>query len=532
MKKYNIIKLLTATAAALFLTACSWVKEPAPGITELEDYFISGQACINNVNANYVPLAWEFQSTYYSEWFIGDIMSDDAIKGGQNVSDMAAAYELENFKSNADNEIAYDFYVAQYQGIARCNISLKYIPDVECDTVMTQSVKDRLIGETYFLRAYYYFRLVRAFGGVPLTLQVENSDTRWLLPRESAENVYKQIIKDLELAEALLWNKSEYTSEDLGRATKGAAQAMLLKAYLYQGKYPEAEQWGEKFLLDQVSEYSLTPKFADNFTLVGENNSESVFEIQYANEATSDYGEGNGSTRGTFTTVLTRSRSTNMGDEGWGFNKPTQNLYDEYEENDPRRDATIMSLQGKYASEDDIYLGNSYLNRKTGLYNEEGTGYTYKNTHNSRGVLNNKQIRLADVLLMYAEACEENGNTAAAEDALEQVRSRARANASAEAIDPLPAYPNYKIMINGVEKTPTLKEAIRHERRMELAMEGHRWFDLCRWGVAVEVMNAYRLTETAEARAEMSEMRAFQVLLPIPHKQILLNSALQQNTGY
>ncbi|OQA48818.1 MAG: SusD family protein [Bacteroidetes bacterium ADurb.Bin302] len=532
MKKYNIIKLLTATAAALFMTACSWVKEPAPGVTELEDYFVSGQACINNVTANYVPLVWEFQSTYYSEWFIGDVMSDDAIKGGQNVSDMSQAYELENFKSNADNEIAYDFYGAQYQGIARCNLSLTYIPDVACDSVMTQSVKDRLIGECYFLRAYYYFRLVRAFGGVPLTLQVENSDERWAMPRETTENVYKQIISDLTEAERLLWNKSEYASEDLGRATKGAAQAMLMKAYLYQGKYTEAEQWGAKFLLDQESEYSLTPNFADNFTLAGENNCESVFEFQYANESTSDYGTGNGSTRGTFTTILTRSRATNMGDEGWGFNKPTQNLYNEYEENDPRRDATIMSLQGEYASENDIYLGNSYLNRKSGMYNADGSGYTYKIAHASRGVLNNKQIRLADVLLMYAEACEENGNTIGAEDALERVRARARANAPEGAINPLPEYPNYTIKINGVEKTPTLKEAIRHERRMELAMEGHRWFDLCRWGVAVEVMNAYRETETPEARAEMSEMRPFQTLLPIPHKQILLNSALTQNPEY
>ena len=172
---------------------------------------------------------------------------------------------------------------------------------------------------------------------MPLTLEIENDDAKWQRARSSADVIYAQIISDLEKAESRLWNKSKTGGEDMGRATKGAAQAMLVKVYMYMHNYTKAKEWGDKFLTDQASEYSLVPNFADNFTLSGENNAESIFEIQYANEGTSDFNPGNGATRGTFTTVLTRSRSTNMGDEGWGFNKPTHNLYNEYEEADSLR---------------------------------------------------------------------------------------------------------------------------------------------------------------------------------------------------
>ena len=522
MKKSAYILL---ALCLLGFSSCDWVSEPTPGVTQLADYFVSGQACIYNVNADYVPMAWEFNNTYYSEWFIGDVMSDDALKGGQNISDMSAAYELENFKSNADNEIAEEFFKAQYEGIARCNTSLTYVPKVACDSDMNESLKQRLLGECYFLRAYYYFRLVRAYGGVPLTLNIENDNSQWLRARSSADVIYAQIVSDLEEAEKRLWNKSKTGGPDMGRATKGAAQAMLVKVYMYMHNYAKAKEWGDKFLSEQASEYSLVPNFADNFTLAGENNAESIFEIQYANEATSDYSTGNGCTRGTFTTILTRSRSTNMGDEGWGFNKPTHNLYNEYEEADSvRRDATIILLDSAHLGDQDTYLGTSYLNRKSGMYNADGTGYTYKIAHATRGVLNNKQMRLADLYLLYAEACLETGDEGTAITYLNKVRTRAG----------LATYPGYSFKVNGVEiSSPTLQEAIRHERRMELAMEGHRWFDLVRWGVAYEVMTAYMALESDEAKAEMQPFKkGVHELLPIPNKQRQLNSLLDQNPGY
>ena len=540
-KTYYIILCFVA----LLFTACKdYLTAPEPGATHLEAYYTSGQACINNVNGCYVPLMWEYSSTYCSEWFIGDVMSDDALKGGQNTNDMAAAFDLENWRTVSNNDIAYDVYRANFYGIARCNMALHHIPNAALDSVMNASVKQRLLGEAKFLRAFYYFRLVRIFGGVPLTLDVINDDTKWTMPRASVDDVFKAIIADLEDAEKGLWNKSEYPASDLGRATKGAAQAMLMKTYLYMASpywnkqvslsadkcYEQAHIWGEKLMQAAESgEYTLCADYADNFTLEGENGPESIFEIQYVEDGTSDYGAnegGFGATRGTFTVILTRSRSSQIGGEGWGFNKPTNNLYAEYEEGDLRRDATIFNPHDTLMENknEEIYLGTRYLNRKYALYNnEQGTEF-YKLAHATRGPLNNKQIRLADAYLMYAEACLGPGDEGTAKTYINKVRDRVG----------LPHVGEYSITVNGETiANPTVEQCLKHERRMELAMEGHRWFDLVRYGNTKAHMDAYAATETQEARAQMNTfVEGVHELLPIPSKERQLNTALTQNNGY
>ena len=218
---------------SLLLTGCEdYLTAPNPATDKAEDFFASGQACINNVNSDYVPLQWEYATTYCSEWFIGDIVSDDALKGGQNLNDMSNSYDMENWKTISNNDMLNDIYRANFLGIGRCNLSLRYIANVAPDSVMTESVKNRLLGEAHFLRAMYYFRLLRIFGGVPLTLDVIDGTDGWKLERASVDEVYKAIIADLEAANATLWVRSQYPAEDLGRATKGAAQAMLLKTFL------------------------------------------------------------------------------------------------------------------------------------------------------------------------------------------------------------------------------------------------------------------------------------------------------------
>jgi len=268
------------------------------------------------------------------------------------------------------------------------------------------------------------------------------------------------------------------------------------------------------------------PDYADNFKLENENGIESVFEVQYMEDPTSDYGEGNGFTRGTFTTILTRSRSSILGG-GWGWNKPTQNLYDAYAANDPRRDVAILNPTDAQIEtpEEEIYLGSRYLNRKTGWYDENDIGY--KLAHHSRSPLNRIDIRYADVLLMYAEAACENGNLIEAKNALEMIRSRADTSASRSI---LPKFPNY----NGyADNQDDLRKAIRYERRVELAMEGHRWYDICRWGVAKEVMDAYKASESDEVQNHMSDfVKGKHELLPIPSKEIELNPLMNQNPNY
>lgn len=230
----NSIYAAGLVAMAGLCTGCNdWLAEDSPGSTKLDDFFTSGTACIQTVNGCYAPLAWEYNNSYFSEWYIGDIASDDALKGGQNVADGADAYDIDNFKTNANNTIVLDYYRAKYQGIIRCNLALQKVAEYEPDETLSEERKDCLLGEAYFLRGFYYFQLVRVFGGVPLVHDVLDSSDRWIQPRATADEVYASIIEDFKAAEKLLYAKNEYASEDLGRATSGAATAMLAKVYLY-----------------------------------------------------------------------------------------------------------------------------------------------------------------------------------------------------------------------------------------------------------------------------------------------------------
>ncbi|MDE6311866.1 MAG: RagB/SusD family nutrient uptake outer membrane protein [Muribaculaceae bacterium] len=531
---YKLKGLGILLAGVLMTTSCNdWLGEETPGSTKLEDFFTEGETCVQTINGCYAPLAWEFNASYFSEWFIGDIASDDALKGGQNVAEGGDAYDIDNFKVNANNTILLDYYRAKYAGIIRCNLALDKVEDFEPDASLDQRRKDCLVGEAYFLRAMYYFQLVRVFGGVPLVHEVLDSSDRWLQPRASVDDVYESIFSDLMEAEKRLYNKSEYAPEDMGRATRGAAQALLCKAYLYHKDYDLAYKWGKKFVDEQYGtrQYTLCQVYSDNFTLAGENGPESVFEIQYMEEPTSDYGQGFGFTRGTFTTILTRPRMSYLGNKaGWGWNHPTQNLYDEFEPGDPRLEAAIGVPDEAGLEEQAVtYLGSPYYNNKT-AYSEGGTWPQIG--HHSRGELNYRLIRAADVLLLYAEAALESGKDLnAAKWALEEVRSRARNNSPE--MNALPTFPGYL----GLSDTPEgLRNALRHERRVELAMEGHRWFDLVRWGIAAEIMDrdkgSYGRSECEEARAEMANfVPGKHELFPIPSEEIALNP-MEQNPGY
>ena len=547
--KAKYFSIIIVLCSVLCLSGCKdYLTEIEPGTTLLEDFFTSTDAAVQNITGCYVPLMWEFNNTYLSEWFIGDIASDDALKGGGSTTDMADAYDIENWRTTDMNTLLLDFYRAQYQGIGRCNLALEYIgkTDVGIDKNFTPEMKNRLLGEAYFLRAYYYFRLVRVFAGVPMPLKVVRSSADWGMPRASADDIYTQILADLEIANKYLWKKSEYAAADLGRATKGAAQAMLMKVNLYMASpywqthgvlsggnwsplsksaadcYKDAKAWGDSIIAS--GEYDLCPNYEDNFTVAGENGIESVFEIQYAEVAWGDYNEGFGYTAGSFTQILVRSRNSEIGG-GWGFNHPTQNLYNEFEAGDPRRDVAILipstTIVPTYQEQsDEVYLGNTMLNNKYGMYRdpaEVGGGYGKWSLHASRGPLNNRQIRYADVLLMHAEACLGAGDPGTALTDINTVRARVGLAGIGAATD----------------------AALRHERRCELAMEGHRWFDLVRWegveGNGLKAhMDAYKATETAEAQHHMNEFIAGKhELFPIPQEERQLNpTEMEQNPGY
>lgn len=524
--KLKIRYILSACLVAAGLSSCQdWLTEEQPNQQDLKDFFTSGAAAIQTVNACYVPLTWDLNTVYYNEWWVGDIASDDAVKGGQNDTDMADAYDIENFKTVASNNILLSYYRAQYKGIARCNVALKYIPEMSLQEDMDEPLRQRLLAEAKFLRAYYYFRLVRMFGGVPRPTDPVMSADRWKMPRETADAVYELILQDLADAEAVLPLRSQYAPEELGRATKGAAQAMLMKVNLYLKKYDEVLAWGKKIIpLDGAKgEYDLCQDFLSQFRVSGENSQESVFEVQYDEDMYSDYG-GDGFTRGNFTVILTRPRTPNLGGvPGWGFNHPSQDLYEEFEAGDPRREWTIVTPTDAeiQTPTQEIYYGNRYVSRKY-LHEADANTSEYRFqflelAHDSRAPLNRKEIRYADVLLMYAEACIESGQeTDKALAYINKIRGRVGLTPAGAAT----------------------REVLRHERRVELAMEGHRWFDLVRWGIAKQTMMDYRekyktgkSNTTTEGDAMADFIEGKHELMPIPQEEVRLGG-LAQNPGY
>ncbi|WP_292009233.1 RagB/SusD family nutrient uptake outer membrane protein [Chryseobacterium sp.] len=384
---------------------------------------------------------------------VTSIVSDDADKGsspGDTGSDKDILDAL-NFTPSTPS--FKELFASNYQGINRANQALKYIPQLD---KADADLRARLMGEAKFLRAFMYFTLVRSFGGVPLVDHVpvagNAEDTNMTLTRKTKEEIYAFIEQDLLDAIDALPEKSSYPAAEVGRASKGAAHALLAKVYLYQKKWQQA--------VDQcnlVTGYSLTPNFIDIYKVSGENNAESIFEIQ-----------GSGGTAGRaiqqYSQVQGARGTTGW---GWGFATPTQGLYDAYtaEGDTLRRDATIIHKD--MILYDGYHVGPNVENK---YYNYKAYSSNYRDQASTD--TNIRYLRYAEVLLIKAEALNELGQTGAAIPLLNQVRERAG------------------IADTAASSQATVRTAIWKERRLELAFEHDRWFDLVRTGQAQSAMAA------------------------------------------
>ncbi|MBX2889423.1 MAG: RagB/SusD family nutrient uptake outer membrane protein [Saprospiraceae bacterium] len=492
-------KIATLLLLALAFTACQkefLEKKPIVGVTE-ENFYRTEADAIAAVNAAYATMQFELSPAGHFRWFWGDIMSDDAIKGGSGDNDVNALLQLETFKGPTNTDLLESEWGANFEGIYRANVVLEKVPAIEMD----RKLKARILGEAKFIRAWNFYNLVVMFGGVPLVDHVL-APSEYNMPRASADDIWNLIEKDLTEASADLWRRSEYPAADLGRITKGAAQALLAKTYLWRKKWAEAKTITAEIIAS--NEYQLTQNYADIFTLDGENNVESVFEIQYMNASGGNWGKNNAN-EGTFTNVFQRARGQFA---GFGFNIPTQDFVDEFFKEgfeDPRLKSTVfrvgepMGDRGIFtlAATGDmphIYYPKKYFSNKS-----EDAPF---GDPNPNGGSNDRVIRYADVLLMHAEAAFQTGDEPAARASLNQVRARVG----------IPS-----IGASGAD----LLNAIYRERRIELGLEAHRFFDLVRTGRAAQVLGGLGF------RAGTHE------LFPIPQSQILATGgALTQNPGY
>jgi hypothetical protein len=370
---------------------------------------------------------------------------------------------------------------------------------------MDATLKARLLAENKFLRAYSYYVLVQWYGDLPIITTTLTSDQYYSQKRQPVAAVYDQIERDLRDAIAGLPQRSKYASADLGRATRGAAQGILAKLYMLKKDYTNAEKYC-KAIIDS-NEYSLVAKYGDIFLPSGENCSESIFEIQAA-ALQPDAGGVTGAGASPYNMVQGVRGIPNL---GWGFNRPSDNLVAEYETRDPRFHQTVIQENdilpdGLTQVQPNPEILHERFNRKAWVPNHPGL--------QDNGPGNIRILRFADILLLEAEALNELNRPADALVFLNQVRLRAKKSGA--------TFPNDLAPVTVMDQSQ-LREKIYHERRVELAMEQHRWFDLCRWGREGSVMKAVG-KNFIDGKHE---------LLPVPQSEVdLTGGILVQNKNY
>lgn len=490
MKTYNSIFLILAFATGIFLSGCkNEFLELAPqSQLSVESYYKTAEQVEFAVNGAYSTLQ---SSNMYQNWYVlAEIPSDNTTNNlSGSVTDQD---EFDKFYIRTTNPFTANFWNESYNGINKCNMVLAKIDGVTMDA----GRKDQLTKEVKFLRGLMYFNLVRIFGGVPLVTTTVQITDAYAIARSSQAETYAQIIKDLTDAETL---PASYTGNDVGRATSGAVKALLGTVYMTMKDYAK----GETKLAEVISsgKYSLLENTAGSLNITGyekifdptnHNHKESIFDVQFKKGG---FGEGSGFANN-FAPENSGTSVVTVGSTG-GNNIPTEDMNNAYELGDLRKDYSMAS---------------SYIDNKTGKIIPIRHVKKYRDVPYQSGDANIDYpvIRYADVLLMYAEALNENGKTSEACTMLNKVRRRGFGYQSTETTP---------VDISTADKV-VFRDKVLQERRVELAFEGQRWFDLIRTGRAVEIMKSkgFKINDT-------------QLICPIPQKQVDINPGVMvQNT--
>ncbi len=479
MKRYIFITILIMTA----LVGCedSLDFEIKDSLT-LENYFQTEEDAVSSVTAVYDALG--DLSLYKSRlWLVQDIASDDC--NALSTWNDPNAQQFQSYTLDPTNNYLEGIWQASYQLISRANLSIDRIPEIN----MAESLRSRLVGEAKFLRALAYFNLVRLFGDVPLVLETKTDIDEYLLPRASSEDIYTQIINDLTAAEKVL--PKNYTGSNKGRATRGASMGMLAKVYLTRQDWQLAAE-KSKDVID-MNVYELWDDYKDNFREANKNGKESLFEVQFYSAQQSENTQ----------IVISGLPSIYAFPAGVGIILPTDDLLDRFEEGDYRYDVTFF--------EEYSYFGNNTFDPHIWKHWDQDA---YEPDETGQSGANFPVMRYAEVLLMYAEALNEanNGPTAEAYDAVNQVRERAR-NGEEGVVADLQGL-NYE----------EFRDAVLNEKRLETVNEGQRWFDLKRTGKLIEYVN--------RAKGGQADPQPHHYLFPIPQREIDINPNLSQNDQY
>jgi hypothetical protein len=559
MKKYTYI--LTIFASLLLLAGCAEFLEETPEGQETTASFLGDPATASDnfeqmVRAAYSTFtftenSWRLNKHYY-ETMVSDWLSDDCQKGGDGSSDMPEMLDMRSWVAipAGASSLHYETqWLVSYVGAGRANTILVLLETYK-ENLSTEEY-NRIKGECLFLRGYFYFALAKNYGRVPYFDRPVVSEDYETAVSLSPEALYGEIEQDLRDAVDLLPEITKWTTiYPGGRATKEAARAVLARILTMEiGFGFNGVTWNDVY--EQTSaiisggNYSLISNFAEVFEYEGEMSSESVFEIPCA-----DWGGGTGDPGGNYEVrmVTPRTQGLTASDPvtgwGWGFSTPTQDLYDEFEAGDPRRPCSIVE-------DGEVFYGtvlpiNMDETCPTGYWNRKKAGY--QPSSNTHGDKNYRVIRYAEVLLTHAEACYHLGSSYDAEaiSALTEIRTRAQNSTLPKGSvdgDPDAYAPNPGTLADlpsGLTGTALL-DAIKHERRVELCLEGIRTWDLIRWGefedalVTTIIPDDYFLgsMNPEEARANYRSHLIDNLVptLPIPSDEVE-SYGIQQNPGY
>lgn len=487
----------------LVLLSCnqSWLDPlPEDKLIEEDSTFIDPANAGRFVNACYNQLLQWNTSTF--SWIgMSSITSDNADKGS-DAGDLGTDKDQMDLITYTPTSLSVsEVWTGNFNGVTRCNQALDNIPKY----AINENLKSRLLSEAHFLRALFYFNLVRCYGNIPLIDGVidadKPSDLEKATTQVSASVIYAFIENDLNLVIKTLPTNDQYTGENTGRATKGAATALLAKVYMYEEKWEQAMDLTNQIIGGSVGSYALVSDYSTIWREIGENSSESLFEIQ---------GRGIDPNYGVQGYVACQSARGDVkyadgavAESGWGFNTPSEDLEAAYEPGDLRKNATIFHKSDTLwdgaivssAVANPRYNYKAYISRTQESFN----GNDWESGKNIR------ILRMGEIYLINAEAANELGQTSQAMESLNMVRNRAGlGNSSASS-------------------QSELREAIWKERRVELAMEHDRFFDIIRQGRAGQILRAHG-KNFEDGKNE---------IFPIPQSEIdASDGKLIQNPGY
>ena len=506
-------------AVALVAGACKkdFLTQYPEGTINVGNFYKTTNDFQQALAGAYVPLRDAANNAFYIE----EMRADNAYYT-YNPKDRGsiAAENIPNFQDDVSDGVPGTNWIAGFNGINRCNTILDQLS--KAGSVVPDSIRKVIGGEAKALRAHYYFELVRLFGKLPLYLHATTDNSSAFVSRSSVDSVYAQIIADFTDALAALpapaFNAAGIQS---GHVNKGMAATELGLVYLTLKQWDKATP-----LLQSVTQmgYNLLPNYADVFTTANENSRESIFEVAY--KAGTDGQSSPFIFRFIPATPHTQNilgvdfNTSNSNYGGW--NVPTSNLISAYEPGDKRLDASIAVVKGHLDANADYQPDSVASILSPATPGEQSRNFIRKYFHPPYNLQNNTDqdwywYRYSDVLLMLAESLNEQGQSSAALPYLNLVRQRAGLAASTET-DPT-----------------ALRAVIYHERRVELAFENHRWFDLVRTGQAVDVMNAYGITQKQTYSYLLSTAYTVtpnRLIYAVPFRETQVNPALGQNTGY